>query len=907
MQGSRLRSFRVSTSIGPPIRPRLTFLETLKPEVARYTNLIMASSVSRLRHWFALIAILMVLTVSGMYFYARWSLRKAIHDVPAKMGLDIQQTAEGFSISKSAEGRTQFKVSASKAVQFKEGGRAELHNVKIVVYGKDASRFDQISGDEFEFDPGSGNVTAKGRVLIDLESNPEGMRHADQSVPEQTKIPLHLESDGLVFNKNTGDASSAGKVVFQTPQASGSAVGVQYAGKTGAMNLLSAVVLTVNRLQPIHLNADHGVITKMPREVVLTTVHMTREQEKARADQATFFLREDNTVDHIFAEGDVEADVPGRASSNSPGSKSQSSKAQSSNAEASGSITHERSDSAEMFLTGTRNLLTTAILTGNVQLSTGDAASPASTEGQDRGGRQPARAFAGRATLHFVGQQVLKTVHAEDGVRLLQQNGHNGNLLASSATKGGAQTQRQKQDQAQDIEVTAPVMDFSVKDGRLLQRAETSGPPRIVITQPAANQKTVVTAAKFMATFTETNRLATLHGEPNARIVNGLLDPSKVDPSKPDPSNAGAGKSGAPGPGDRVSSSRMLDVLFLPEGGVRSITQTGNLAYVDGSQKAWAERGEYTTADEMLVLNGSPRVVDTGMTTTAQTIRMNRATGDAFAEGNVKSTYSDLKAQPDGAMLASSDPIHVTSRSVTAHHSPAIAVYTGDARLWQDANIVEAPTLRFDRDHRSLIAEGGDSVKAAQSPATTQATAQPVSTVLAQVDKSGKVTPVHVTSKRLNYVDAQRTIFLEGGVTTKADDATMTARRMTVFLRPRSESESGISKAGMPQAGTSQAGTSQSGISAGPSMPGQIDHIVAEDRVVIIEPSRHATGERLVYTAADDKFVLTGGPDSGSPSIFDAERGKITGDSLTFYRHDDRVLVEGRETSPTVTRTHVAR
>jgi lipopolysaccharide export system protein LptA len=872
----------------------------------------MALRVSRLRHWFALGAILMVLTVSGMYFYARWSLRKTMHDLPAKMGLDIQQTAEGFSISKSAEGRTQFKVSASKAVQFKEGGRAELRNVKIVVYGKDASRFDQISGDNFEFDPGSGNVTAKGRVLIDLESNPGGMRHADQSPPEQTKVPLHLETDGLVFNKNTGDASSAGKVVFQTPQASGSAVGVQYEGKTGTMNLLSTVVLTVNRPQPIHLNADHGVITKLPREVVLTTVHMTREQEKARADQATFFLREDNTVDHIFAEGDVEADVPGRPSSSLAGSKSQSSKSQrpelqSSGEEVSGPITHERSDTAEMFLTGTRNLLTTAILTGNVQLSTEDAASPASTEGQDHGAqdraaRQPAKAFAGRATLHFVGQQVLKTVHAEDGVRLLQQNSHGGNLLASSPTKGGAQTQGQKRDQAQDIEMTAPVMDFSVKDGRLLQHAETSGPPRIVITQPAANQKTVVTAAKFTATFTETNRLATLHGEPNARIVNGLIDPNKIgpnkiDPNKIDPGKAGASQPGAPAEGDRVSSSKMLDVLFLPGGGVRSITQTGNLAYVDGTQKAWAERGEYTTADEMLVLNGSPRVVDTGMTTTAQTIRMNRATGDAFAEGNVKSTYSDLKAQPDGAMLASSDPIHVTSRSVTAHHSPAIAVYTGDARLWQDANIVEAPTLQFDRDHRSLVAEG-----AGQSPTTTQTRAQPVSTVLAQVDKSGKVTPVHVTSKRLNYVDVQRTIFLEGGVTTKADDATMTARRMTVFLRPRSESESGTSKAGMPRAGTSQGG-----ISAGPSMPGQVDHIVAEDDVVIIEPTRHATGERLVYTAADDKFVLTGGTSSGPPSIFDAERGKISGDLLTFYRHDDRVLVEGRETSPTVTRTHVAR
>ena len=231
-------------------------------------------------------------------------------------------------------------------------------------------------------------------------------------------------------------------------------------------------------------------------------------------------------------------------------------------------------------------------------------------------------------------------------------------------------------------------MDFIVKDGRLLERAETSGPPQIVITQPGANQKTVVTAAKFTAKFTEKNRLATLHGEPDAKIVSGIIDSSKI----------GSDERGTSGQADRVSTSQMLDVVFLPEGGVSSITQTGGVAYVDGTQKAWAQRGEYTAADQMLVLTGSPRVVDSGMTTTAQTIRMNRATGDAIAEGNVKSTYSDLKAQPDGAMLASSDPIHVTSRSMTAHRSPAVAVYTGDARLWQNANVVEAPTLQFDRD-----------------------------------------------------------------------------------------------------------------------------------------------------------------------------------------------------------------
>jgi len=801
----------------------------------------MASSVSRLRHWFALGAILMIATVAGMYFYAQWSLRKAVHTIPAKLGLDIQQTAEGFSISKSEQGRTQFTVSASKAVQFKEGGRADLHDVKIIVYGKDASRFDRITGDEFEYDPGSGNVSGKGRVLIDLEANPEGMRHADQSPPEQIKEPLHLETDDLVFNKNTGDASATGKVEFQTPQAHGSAVGIKYVAKTGTMNLLSAVVMTVNRPQPVHLDADRGVITKQPHQVFLTTVHMSREQQEAWSDQATFFLREDNTVDHIVAEGDVRSEIHGRASSSS-NAKTTSSTA--SNSRMSNSETHERSDRAELFLTGTRNLLTTAILVGNVQLATE--------------GTQPANAAAGRATLHFAGEQILKTVHAEDGVRLSQKNSQSGTLVAVATPAKGS---------AQDVEMTAPVMDFIVRDGRLLEHAETSGPPQIVITQPGANQKTVVTAAKFAATFTDKNRLATLHGEPDAMIVSGLIDASKA-----------GHKAGASAQPDRVSTSRMLDVVFLPEGGVRSITQTGDLAYVAGTQKAWAERGEYTTADQMLVLNGSPRVVDTGMTTTSQTIRINRATGDAFAEGNVKSTYSDLKAQPDGAMLASSDPIHVTSRSMTEHRasssssSSAIAIYTGDARLWQDANVVEAPILQFDRDHRTLFAHG---------LAPTQDQTQPVSTVLVQVDKTGKVTPVHVTSARLNYADLERRVFLDGGVTTKSGDATMTGEQMTVFLLPRSQSKEGTN----------------------PSMPGQVDRIIAEHGVVIKQPTRHATGDRLVYTSADDKFVLTGGP----PSIFDAEQGKTTGNSLTFYRHDDRVLVEGRETSPAVTRTQVAR
>jgi lipopolysaccharide export system protein LptA len=816
----------------------------------------MASPGSRLSRWFALGAIVMIAIVAGMYFYARLSLRNAVRAVPAKLGLNIQQTADGFSISKSGvEGRTQFTVKASKAVQFKEGGRAELHDVKIIIYGKDSDRFDQITGDDFEFDPKSGDINAKGRVLIDLEANPGGKKHSDQAPPERTKNPIHLESDGLIFNKNTGDASATGKVVFQTPQATGSAVGIKYSAKTGRMDLLSSVVMTVNRPQPVHLDADRGVITKQPHQVLLTTVHVMREQQEMWSDQATFFLREDDTVDRILADGDVRSEIHGRSSpaSNSQMSNSASNLAPGPNS--SSSETRERSDHAELFLSGTRNLLTKAILTGNVEIASL--------------GTQPADAAAGRVTLQFVttpaGEQQLQTVHADEGVRLTQKHSQGGVAMARSSAPSPLSTSSKAG--PQDVEMSAPIMDFLVKDGRLLENAETSGPPQIVITQPEANQKTVVTATKFTAKFTDKNRLATLHGEPDAKIVSGLLEASRAAPAK----------SGMPVPTDRVSTSHMLDVAFLPQGGISSITQTGDLVYVDGPQKAWAQRGEYTAADQMLVLNGSPRVVNNGMTTTAQNMRMNRVTGDSMAEGNVKSTYSELKPQPNGALLASSDPIHVTSRSMTAQRSTAMATYTGDARLWQDANIVEAPILQFDRDHRSLIAQGA----AAMPGMLLKSPAQPVSTVLVQVDKTGKVTPVHITSARLNYVDAERRIFLDGGVTANATGATLTSEQMTVFLRPRNQSQ--------PQAGLATAG--------------QVERILAQNNVVVTEPARRATGDRLVYTSEDDKFVLTGGP----PSIFDAEQGRTTGDSLTFYRHDDRVLVESKGKSPTVTRTQVAR
>jgi lipopolysaccharide export system protein LptA len=748
----------------------------------------MSISVPRLRQWLAAAALLAIAVVAGMYLYARHRVQNALKQVPEKIGIEIQQSATGFKISKSEQGRTLFTIQASKAVQFKQGGRAELHDVTITLYGRDSSRFDRIYGDDFEYDQQSGDVKSKGQVQIDLQSNPRGVTSPDQAPPAELKNPIHLETSALIFNQKTGDACTKQKVEFSLPQASGSSLGVHYVSKTSTLTMDSQVNLVFSHPAGIVATAETATIMKDPHWVLLDHPHVKNGSQQGEADQATLFLRNDNTLDSVVAQGNVLLQTSGTA------------------------VAQARAERLQLNMTEQGSELKTAVFTGSVQA--------------DVGGAQPMEANAGQVDLEFGNQNVLKKVHSEDGVRLIQH-------------------QNPSSPNAQDLQVTAPIVDFFMSSGQRLDRAETAGSAQIAI-RPAASgrdARTVITAGKFEARFDDRGQLSSVHGAPDARIVNT-----------------------SPGQPERVSTSQFLDANFRAGQGIVSIDQQGNVAYVDGEHRAWAERAHYTPSDQVLVLTGSPRVIDASMTTTARLMRMNRATGEAFADDDVKSTYSDLKTQPNGALLASSSPIHVTAQHMTIHGSAAVAFYTGGVRLWQDANLVEAPSIEFDRNRRSVAAQGSPD--------------RPVSTVLVQLDSSGKATPIAITSTSLTYADNERKAHFSGNVVAKGADLTITSNETDAFLQALG---SGSSHADSPS--------------------GKLQKIVAQGQVVITQPDRRATGDRLIYTADDDKFVLTGGP----PSIFDAEHGKITGVSLTFFRHDDRVLVEGSNLTPTVTQTRVAR
>ena len=348
----------------------------------------------RLRRLLAVIAVLLTLTVGGMYFYARSRAKNALKDLPNKLGYDISKTATGFQISKSDGKRTLFTVEASNVKEFKLNGNAELHNVKITLYGRDSSRYDKIYGDDFSYNQKTGDVTAKGEVQIELLANPAGLASPDQSSPKEFKNPIHLKTRDLIFNKDSGNAWTDARVELGTGQASGWAVGVKYAGKSNVLTLSSQIHIELSGPEAAVIEATYGTVSNDPREIVLENPRLTRTKGSVRADHAVFFLGSENHVERVLATGNVMTETRDTAS-------------RSKTTRQSISELHCRADQAEFLLPGGDDMLRTATMSGNVHI--------------EEVGAQNMQGNAGRLVLDFAGHNEIQKIHALEGARLYQR------------------------------------------------------------------------------------------------------------------------------------------------------------------------------------------------------------------------------------------------------------------------------------------------------------------------------------------------------------------------------------------------------------------------------------------------------------------------------------------------------
>jgi len=304
-------------------------------------------------------------------------------------------------------------------------------------------------------------------------------------------------------------------------------------------------------------------------------------------------------------------------------------------------------------------------------------------------------------------------------------------------------------------------------------------------------------------------------------------------------------------------------VAQLSAGGDWSqITLRGNVRLQEADRNAEAQQAVFARVAQTTVLTGQAMVRDAGSETHAPKITFFQSTGDIEAEGPVRSTDFASKSS---SLQMSSVPANLSADHMRANSKTGRAVYTGHARLWQGASVLEAQTIELLRPSRILNATGNVRAVFPEAP---------------QPGASAGSAPVwHISSGLLTYWDAENRAHLEKDVFVQSVDQKMRAPQLELFF-----TRTGADKQG-------NGGTSQ------------ISRAVGTGGVVVEQNDRRGTAERGLYTAAEEKFVLTG----GTPTLFDPVEGTTTGRELTFYRADDTIVVDSGNGLRTLTKHRVQR
>jgi lipopolysaccharide export system protein LptA len=813
-----------------------------------------------LRSWILVLAGGLVAAIAAFFVYGRWQGRRLGHDVPAGLGTSIQQSTEGFTYSESRGGHTIYTLHASKAVQYKSDGHAELHDVSITLYGAQGAPTNRIYGSAFDWDPVHGIARAMGEVQIDLQgaANPNPQDGKPSADDGESKSTVHVKTSGLVFNKQTGLASTPERIEFRLAEAAGSATGASFDSQTGIVILTADVAFNSSvGGDPLIVHAHHAQFDRNSRLLYLLQDVSDYADSHSSSDQATVSFRADGSAYQILAEGHVVL---------------------------TGSDGQQINTRIAHVDLGPKSEPQQAIVDGGVLYVANNAA-------------RLLHGSASSGTLLLGPQSTIRHAQLRTAVSVVDEEkltqADNGKTAGKTRQNAPESTTRQVQASQIDI-------DFVSRPGRRPEANHilAAGSARLnvhTIYSKTPPEDTTVQGDQLFATLADGEVFSSLRGTGHTSLVtvssNGVTQSSKGDNllltfAPPPPSNAG-GQGAAKGKAEASTPQ--------PAAQLQSAVQLGNVTLVQqgapapGGQTpapitATAQRAEYDAATQIMLLSGNPRLQEDTGEVSATSLELERITGNANATGSVKATYRQANGRPNMA-FAGTAPVHVVADHAHLDHATDLTTFYGTsgslARLWQGSDSVSAPVLELSRAHATLSAHGPGGEAAAvnavfaSSPSPSKPAASP--------------SVVRVQSRTLFYAENEHKAVFSGAVVAQTPTALVRSSFMDVYFSPTPA----VPATAKPLPGGQV------------SQSSQVSKIVARGGVQLEQPGRKGTGEELTYTTADGKFLLTG-TTASPPRLTDQVRGTVTGDALIFNDRDGSVVVSGGA-SKVVTQTRVAK
>ena len=796
-----------------------------------------------LRSWILVLTGGLVAAVALFLAYGRWQVRRLGHDKLDGLATTVQQSTDGFTHSESRGGHTFYTLHASKAVQFKSDGHAELHDVSITLFDAQGTPANRIYGSDFDWDPVNGVARAMGEVQIDFQgtaaSGPQaGKASSDE---DESRNTVHVKTAGLVFNKKTGLTSTTERLEFRLAEAAGSAMGASFDSQTGILILDSDVAFNSSvGGKPLGVRARHAQFDRASRLLYLLQDETDYADSHSSSDQATVSFRADGSAYQLEAQGNVIL----------KGSEGQ----------------QINTRKAHIDL-GPKSEPQQVIADGGLLYVANDAA-------------RLLHGTASSATLSFGPQSIIRHAQLRDAVSLVDEE----KLPQANPARQNEPVTTTRQMGAGKVDI-----DFAPGPGSpTAEHVLAVGSARLNVHEIYAKtppQDTTVQGDQLFATLTDEEVLSSLRG-------TGHTSLAVVSPSGDKQTSTGDNlllTFAPPAPTTpRVKPTKASTPPPQPAAQLQSAVQLGNVTLVQepvakpGGQtppptRATADRASYDAATQVVQLTGNPRVHDAGGDLTALFMDIDRTTGNANATGGVKATYRQTSGQQNGTFTGTG-PVHVVADHAHLDHQADLTTFYGtpqsQARMFQGSDSVSAPVLELSQSRATLAAHGppGD--------------ATAVNAVFTSSSSNAKSPPslVRLQSRILLYSDKEHKAVFSGNVVAQTATGVLHSSFMDVYFTPAS---------GAPAPGKT------------PQSSSQVSKIVARGAVELQQPGRKGLGEQLEYTAQDGKFVLTGTA-AAPPRLTDKVRGTVTGNALIFNDRDDSVMVSGGP-SNAVTQTHVTK
>src|SRR5215470_12168423 len=417
--------------------------------------------------------------------------------------------------------------------------------------------------------------------------------------------------------------------------------------------------------------------------------------------------------------------------------------------------------------------------------------------------------------------------------------------------KGAAKvnTANKKTGDSRELRSEAVRMSFTggaVEEKSRPQMAETLAPGTLVWTNgtgktAGAGEQTKLQADRFHLDFGEAGKAKLLQASGNVRVDRS-----------------------APGKSTQTATGKSGVAQIEASGGWSQMEMQGDVRLKDADRSAQADNAVFVKATQSVVLTGRAQVRDASTETHAEKITFFQNTGELNAEGGVRST--DYAGKP-GTVQIGAAATNITADTLQGNSKAGRALYKGHARLWQGESTMEAETIELLRDTRVLNARGNVRAVFLQAPTAAMASQSP--------KKAAQLWRIFANG--LTYWDTENRAHLEKDVTVQSADQKIRSAAMEIYFARGSSATAGTLGAQ------------------------QISRAVGTGGVTVEQGKRRATAERGEYTAADGKFVMTG----GTPTIFDASEGTTMGRQLTFYLADATIIVDSENGSRTLTKHRV--